>query len=174
MPDITEILTALMSAPQQFGGLLGNALGIPKEEIKNAKGEVVFPVNDLERALQGSDHAAQSYAAAFMGPGARGAYRGAPDALMGFGAKQLDPYSMAPPPNFKYELPVRVKMKTPDLPKEWVDIAVKDYGMDNSGVFYTTVSGLNRSHALERAYREWPSAQYILPAHEINNFPGVP
>lgn len=84
MSMIDDILKALMAVPQQAQGILGNLpLGIPQGEIKNAQGDVVFPTNALERGLQGSDNAAQSYAAAFMGPGARNALAPAMDRLSG-------------------------------------------------------------------------------------------
>lgn len=76
MADYNGILGALMGVPQQAQGLLGalvDRLGIPSGETKNAQGEVVYPTNALERLMQGSDQSAQTMAAAFMGPGAKGA-----------------------------------------------------------------------------------------------------
>ncbi len=145
MSQMDEILKALMSVPQQAGGLLGavvDRLGIPSGETKNAQGDVVYPTNALERLMQGSDQNAQTMAAAFMGPGARGAYRGAPDTMMGFpktGAAK--PFSEQ---NFSHQQPVYVKLK-------------------DGQSFMDTIGGLNQSHALERAYRNWPDAQFIVP-----------
>ena len=131
-------------------------LGIPQGEIRNSAGDVVFPTNALEHGLQGSDNAAKSYAAAFMGPGARGAYRGVPDQLMGF--NRIGPPKPFAAEKYTYELPVRVQL-SPEFGGE---------------AFYDTIKGLNKSHALERAYRNWPTAQYIIPADQLNPFPGHP
>jgi hypothetical protein len=73
------IFRALMDAPQGLlsaatpyaSGLFGS-LGIPQGNTYNSQGQVVYPTNALERGLQGSDDAAQQYAAAFVGPGAKG------------------------------------------------------------------------------------------------------
>ena len=147
MSDLGGILQALLSAPSQAAGWLGGQLGIPQGNVTNAQGQVVFPTNPLENFLQGSDTAAQQYAAAFMGPGARGAYRGVPDQLMGFpkNGPPKDYYAE----KFSHELPVRVQL--PD---------------NMGGPFNSTVKGLNQAHALERAYRNWPYAQWITPGHD--------
>src|SRR6516225_11934003 len=58
---------AAVKRGQRF--LSGVGLGIPREPVRNASGDVVFPTNAIERALTQSDIAAKQYAAAFMGPG---------------------------------------------------------------------------------------------------------
>jgi hypothetical protein len=67
-----DVLTALRQGSRGVvGGLgyLGQYLGIPAGETRNAAGEVVFPTNAFERGLQSTDTAAGQYAAAVMGPG---------------------------------------------------------------------------------------------------------
>ena len=51
---------------------LGEHLGIPEGEIKNKKGETVFPTNPLEKRLQESSGPSKELAATFVGPAAKG------------------------------------------------------------------------------------------------------
>lgn len=76
-------------------------------------------------------------------------YQNAPDSLMGFkgDGKEQTPYEEQ---KYRYEQPVRVTL-------------------EDGQVFEDAIKGLNRAHAIERAYRNWPTATNVEPIVPAEN-----
>lgn len=86
IPSYPEIGSGGLRLGDVLSGVTGS-FGIPREPVRNAAGEVVFPTNALERALQQSGEASNTIAASVLPPGGR---MPAP-AIMGIGAPYRAP-----------------------------------------------------------------------------------
>lgn len=111
----------------------GNAYASTPENPVTTE-QMIAPAADLAGLMTGFPGSP----AGSLGSGVVRPYQNLPDSLMGF--RRNGPNKGFHEDNFKYEVPVRV-----------------DFG--NGNVFEDAIKGLNKSHALERAHRNWPDAK---------------
>lgn len=69
-PGLLDYIRSGARSVVQGVDTVSNYLGVPRGEIRNAAGDVVFPTNAAEQFIQGSSDPQKAIAAAFVGPGA--------------------------------------------------------------------------------------------------------